>query len=118
MNILLVEDNHILANILGDYLAARGHTVVPAYDGRHAAIFCRQRDFDAIVIDLVMPDVYGVDVLEELHAQHRMPRSIVITGFPELLEEVSPRLQAVGVDAVIQKPFSFTDVDAALKRLQ
>jgi len=118
LRILVAEDNHILATILADHLVARGHDVVPAYGGRLASIFCRQRDFDAIVIDLVMPDVYGVDVLEELHAQHRMPRSIVITGFPELLEEVSPRLQAVGVDAVIQKPFSFTDVDAALKRLQ
>jgi hypothetical protein len=46
-----------------------------------------------------------------------MPRAIVITGFPELLDEVSPRLKAVGVQAVIQKPFSFSEVDDALARL-
>jgi len=117
VRILVVEDNHILAKILADHLAAQGHDVVPAFEGRLASIFCRQRDFDAIVIDLVMPDVYGVDVLEALHAEHRMPQAIVITGFPELLEEVSPRLEAIGVQAVIAKPFSFSEVDDALARL-
>lgn len=117
MRILVAEDNHILAKILADHLAARGHDVVPVFDGRLASIFCRKRVFDAIVIDLVMPDVYGVDVLEELHAEHRMPHAIVITGFPELLEEVSARLSAVGVDAVIRKPFAFSEVDDALARL-
>lgn len=87
MRILIAEDNHILAKILADHLVARGHDVVPVFDGRLASILCRKRVFDAIVIDLVMPDVYGVDVLEELHAEHRMPHAIVITGFPELLDE-------------------------------
>jgi DNA-binding response OmpR family regulator len=117
MRILVAEDNHILAKILADHLAVRGHDVVPVYNGQLASIFCQQRHFDAIVVDLVMPDVYGIDILEELHAKNRMPRAIVITGFPELLEEVSPRLAAVGVDAVIQKPFSFSEVDEALERL-
>lgn len=117
MKILVAEDNHILATILADYLTGRGHAVVAAYDGRHAAVFCRQRDFDAVVIDLVMPDIYGIDVLEELHEQQRMPRAIVISGFPELLEEMAPRLEAVGIDAVIRKPFSFSEIDDALARL-
>jgi len=117
MKILVVEDNHIPAKILADHLAARGHSVVPAYEERLASVFCQQRDFDAIVIDLVMPDVYGVDVLEHLHEQGRMPWAIVITGFPELLDEVSPRLAALGIDEVIQKPFSVSEVDNALARL-
>jgi DNA-binding response OmpR family regulator len=69
------------------------------------------------VIDLVLPDIYGVDVLEELHEQHRMPQAILISGFPELLDEVSPRLAALGVETVIQKPFTFSEVDDALARL-
>jgi DNA-binding response OmpR family regulator len=117
MRILVAEDNHILAMILADHLIARGHEAVPVYNGRLATVFCQQRDFDAIVIDLLMPDTYGVDVLEQLHARDRMPRAIVITGVPELLDEVSPRLAAIGVDSVLQKPFLFEDVDQALARL-
>ena len=117
MRILVAEDNHILATILADHLAAAGHEAVPAYEGRLASIFCKNQDFDAIVIDLLMPDIYGIDVLEDLHARGRMPRPIIITGFPELLDEVSPRLAAIGADTVILKPFIFAEVDAALARI-
>jgi DNA-binding response OmpR family regulator len=65
---------------------------------------------------LARPDLDGVDVLEQLHGKGRMPRAIVITGFPELLDVVSPRLAACGVDAVIPKPFSFSEVDESLAR--
>jgi DNA-binding response OmpR family regulator len=116
MRILLAEDNHILATILADHLVARGHDAVPVYDGRLATILCQKQDFDAIVIDLLMPDTYGINVLEELHAEHRMPRAIVITGVPELLGEVSPRLAAIGVETVIRKPFMFAQIDEALAR--
>jgi CheY-like chemotaxis protein len=98
----VAENNHILATILADYLTGRGHAVVAAYDLRHAAGFCRQRDYDDVLIDLLMPDIYGIDVPEELHQQQRMRRAIVISGFPELLEEMAPRLAAVGIDAVIR----------------
>lgn len=117
MKILVAEDNHILAKILADHLAARGHEVVPAFDGRLAAAFSQQRDFDVIVIDLLMPDTYGIDILEDLHARQRMPKAIVITGVPELLDEVSPRLAAIGVETVIRKPFLFAEIDKALARL-
>jgi DNA-binding response OmpR family regulator len=117
MRILVVEDNHILAKILSDHLAEGGHRVVPAYEGGLASIFCEHKDFDVIVIDLVLPDLNGIDVLERLKRGNRMPRVIVITGFPELLEELSGRLAAVGVEAVIEKPFAFSEVDEALSRL-
>lgn len=117
MKILIADDNYILANTLADHLSKRGHMVVPAYDGRLATVFCKQRDFDAIVTDLLMPDIHGIDLLEALYAQHRMPNAIVITGFPELLDEASPRLAAIGVHTVIQKPFLLRQIDEALAAL-
>jgi len=117
MKILLAEDNHILATILADHLASRGHEAVPVFAGRLASALCQQRDFDVIVIDLLMPDIYGINVLEELHARNRMPPAIVITGVPELLEEVSPRLAAIGVETVIRKPFLFAQIDEVLAGL-
>ncbi len=117
MRILVADDNHILAKILADHLTAHGHEALPVYDGRLTSCFCHQRDFDAIVIDLLMPDANGIDILEQLHARDRMPRAIVITGFPELLDEVTPRLTAIGVKTVLRKPFRFREVDEALARL-
>ncbi|MFP4061667.1 MAG: response regulator [Halochromatium sp.] len=115
MKILVAEDNHILANSLVEHLRLRGHKVAAAYDGRVAAICCRRQDFDAIVIDFLMPDIYGIDVLEQLHAQRQMPQAILMSGFPELLDEIAPRLAAIGVETVMQKPFLFTELEEALK---
>ncbi len=117
MRILVAEDNPILAKVLCDHLTAQGHDVVPAYEGRFALSFCQHQDFDVIVIDLLMPDIYGIDVLEALHARDCMPQAIVISGFPELLDEVSPRLAAIGVNDLIRKPFLFKEVEAVLARL-
>ena len=111
MKILVVDDNHLLSTILADHFRERGHRVVPAYDGKLALAFCEQTSFDWVVIDLVMPKLGGVDVLERLRLKRQTCRVVVITGFPELLKEESPRLQALGVEAVIQKPFAFSDVD-------
>ena len=118
MRILVVEDNHILARILADYLSERGHRVVPAYEGGLGTIFSERQDFDVILIDLVLPDLSGIDLLERLQKQNRLPRVIVMTGFPELLDELSTRLEALGVDAVLRKPFSFHEIDDALARLR
>jgi DNA-binding response OmpR family regulator len=117
MRILVVDDNHCLANILADYLSERGHSVVRTYEGRLGSIFCERENFDLIVIDLVLPDLNGIDVLERLQRKNRMPRAIVISGFPELLREESSRLDALDVEAVIKKPFSFSDINDMLARL-
>jgi len=117
MKILVADDNHILANVLADYLRLRGHEILTTYDGRSASACCRRQRFDAIVIDLLMPDIHGIEVLEQLYADGRMPRTILISGFPELLDEIAPRLATIRVENVIQKPFLFAELDEVLTQL-
>jgi len=117
MKILIADDNHILANVLAEHLSVRGHEVVTTYDGRVASACCRRQRFDAILIDLLMPDIYGIEVLEQLYADCQMPRAILTSGFPELIDEITPRLTRIGVQAVMQKPFQFAELDKALARL-
>ncbi len=116
MKILVADDNHLLAMILADHLRERGHRAVPAYDGNLALAFCEQTNYDWLVLDMVLPNLGGIDVLERLRQKNQTFRAIIITGFPELLEEESARLEALGVEAVIQKPFSFSDVDEVVER--
>ncbi len=117
MKILVVDDNYNLSMILADHLRERGHRVVSAFDGKLALAFCEQTEYDWLVLDLVLPELGGIDVLKKLRQQEQALRVIIITGFPELLEKESPRLAALGVEAVIQKPFSFSDVDAVVERI-
>jgi CheY-like chemotaxis protein len=117
MKILIADSNHILANVLAEHLRVRGHEVTTTYDGRVACAYCRRQRFDAIVIDLLMPDIHGIEVLEQLYADCRMPQAILTSGSPELLDEIAPRLTGIGVRVVMQKPFQFTELDKALARL-
>jgi DNA-binding response OmpR family regulator len=111
MNILVLDDDPILAMVLADHLAELGHRVVPAYDGNLAANFCESKDFDLVLVDFVLPKLDGLDVLERLRNKNSSARAIIITGFPELLQKESDRLAGLGVDAVIEKPFSFSKID-------
>jgi two-component system, response regulator PdtaR len=116
MKILVIDDNRLLATILADHLAARGHEVRAAFDGHLAEVFCDRDVYDLLVIDLVLPKVDGVDLLQRLREKNHQCRVIIITGFPELATEELTRLKALDVAAVIEKPFSFSDVDDVVQR--
>jgi DNA-binding response OmpR family regulator len=118
MKILVVDDNHLLCMVLVDHLRDRGHHADSALDGQSALRICEEKSYDLLVIDMVLPRLGGIDLLQRLRQQHSNIRAIIITGFPELLEEQRARVESLGVDAVIQKPFSFSDVDTVIGRPQ
>lgn len=97
--------------VLCDHIAGRGHNIIPAFDGHLGALFCEEKDLDLVFVNLELPKLSGIEVLERLRQKNRKARAIVITGFPELLEDESNRLAALDVEAVLKKPLSFSQVD-------
>lgn len=118
MKILIADDNRLLAMILGDHLVERGHHVVPAFDGRLALYFCEQHDFDWVLLDLDLPRLAGIELLTHLRDEQQTFRAIVISKFADLLAQMSTRLAALGVEAMIEKPFSFSDVVDVIEQRQ
>ena len=116
MKILVVDDNRLLATILADHLIERGHQAVATFDGRLAEIFCDRDAYDLVVMDMVLPERDGMEVLERLREKQHRFGALVITGFPELREKESERLARLDVTAVLEKPFSFADVDTLIER--
>ena len=66
MRILIIEDNPDIAANLGDFLEDRGHTVDYAGDGVSGLRFAVEFDFDAIVLDLSLPGLDGLEVTQQL----------------------------------------------------
>lgn len=116
MKILVLDDDFILTMILADHLVARGHRVVPAFDGHLGKIFCEQKYFDLVLINFVLPKHNGMEVLERLRQKSRSTRAIMITNSTELLAKESKRIAALDVEAVIEKPFSFCEVDNLVEK--
>lgn len=102
-SILIVEDDPGTANVLRELVGELGYSATVVASGREALACLHTTDFDAILLDLVLPDVDGFTLLDQLRSikPHLMPRVIVSTGMPErYLGELDDTL----ICAVIQKP--------------
>lgn len=117
MLILLVEDNpDIVANV-SDFLSAHGHSVDFAGNGRQALFLLERDTYDAMVLDLGLPDMDGLEVCRRARLSDRnddLP--ILMLTARDLLEQ---RLQgfAAGTDDYLVKPFSLSELLARLTAL-
>jgi DNA-binding response OmpR family regulator len=117
VKILVVDDNVILSTVLADHLKEQGHEVTSAYDGQQAQQIGHRDRFELVITDLVLPGMDGLSLLERLRDDAPGMRAILISGFTELLEEEAIRIDSIGADSVISKPFEFAEIDAVIAGL-
>jgi two-component system response regulator BaeR len=110
--ILVVEDEPKLASLLEDYLRASGFEAATIADGREVLPAVRQREPQAILLDLMLPGKPGLDVFREVRAHADIP-VIMVTA---KVEEVDRLLGLeLGADDYICKPYSPREVVARVK---
>ena len=81
MKILLADDERAIAITLADDLKREGHTVRVANDGGEARAALAEDTFDALVTDIRMPVVSGIELLEDIRARDLDTEVIIITGY-------------------------------------
>ena len=115
VNILLVEDDLDLVQALGRALAARGYAVMSCGDGLEALSVCRRQRFDAIVLDLSLPGIDGLQVLSRLRGRDDKTPVLVLTA----RAAVSQRVMGLnaGADDYLPKPFDLDELEARLRAL-
>jgi DNA-binding response OmpR family regulator len=115
MYILVIEDNPDLVANLYDSLEPRGYVVDAAYDARSGLRFARDNDYDAIVLDLTLPDMDGHEVCSRLRdAGHDTP-VLMLTARDTLDDKLEGF--ARGTDDYLVKPFAMQELDVRLKAL-
>ena len=113
MRILVIEDNNDIAANLGDYLEERGHTVDFAADGVTGLHLAVVNDFDAIVLDLNLPGMDGLEVCRKLRQEARKQTPVLMLTARDALENKLEGFEA-GADDYLVKPFALQEVDARL----
>src|SRR5689334_11683050 len=113
MRILVIEDNSDIAANLGDYLEERGHTVDFAADGVTGLHLAVVNDFDAIVLDLNLPGMDGLEVCRKLRQDARKQTPVLMLTARDSLENKLEGFDA-GADDYLVKPFALQEVDARL----
>jgi len=113
--VLVVEDDEQLAHTIGAALATDGHTIVHASTGHQALGLAATEHPRAVVLDLGLPDLPGLDVLARLR-EERHPASVLILTAANALEDRVTGLR-LGADDYLGKPFALTELRARVAAL-
>lgn len=115
MRLLVVEDEVALAAGLRNGLEAEGFHVDVAYDGVDGLFLARERTYDVIVLDLMLPRMSGHAVCRQLRNADDWTPVLVLTARDDILDEVT--MLDLGADDYLTKPFSFAVLLARLRSL-
>jgi two-component system OmpR family response regulator len=115
MRILVVEDELRLATLLRRGLREEGHAVDLAADGEEALAWTDVGDYDAIVLDIMLPIIDGLEVCRRLRRRRVQTPILLLTARDSIADRVVG-LDA-GADDYLAKPFAFAELTARLRAL-
>lgn len=115
MRILLVEDDPVLADTVAAYLRGSGFAVDVVATGQAAIYQSAVTGYDAIVLDLGLPDLDGIEVARQLRAREAPPRVIMATA-RDALQDLVGGLEG-GADDYLVKPYALAELGARLRAL-
>ncbi|MCI9413675.1 MAG: response regulator transcription factor [Clostridiales bacterium] len=110
--ILVVEDDPDINGLLCRLLKKQGYSLTAAYSGSEARLLLSSREFDLVLLDLMLPGVTGDELIAEIRAARVTP---VIVISARTAQEDKVRLLRSGADDYIVKPF---DVDEVVARVE
>jgi diguanylate cyclase (GGDEF)-like protein len=106
-NILVVDDEERMRKLIASLLSTRGHQCVNASNGLDALHKMKENRFDAVITDIVMPEMDGIALTRELLKHHQSLPVMVITGHTE--DYSAETAIASGAREFVSKPFSMTE---------
>ncbi len=115
MRVLLVEDDKAVANFVKKGLEAEQYAVDIAAEGDEAQYMAEEFDYDLLILDLNLPTIDGIEVLQKVRAKKANLPILVLTARNRVEDRVKGLDQ--GADDYLTKPFSFTELSARLRAL-
>lgn len=115
MKLLIVEDNPDLVANIYDFFEARGHSVDAAYDAFSGLKFAAERRYDAIILDLMLPGMDGLEVCGRLREGGTDTPILMLTARDTLDNKLEGF--ASGADDYLIKPFALSELEARLEAL-
>ena len=117
ISVLIADDNKEFCSILNDYLLNQRDIVVTgiAKDGIEALDLIQEKEPDLVILDIIMPHLDGLEVLEKLNNMNlnKMPRVIILSAVGQ--DKITQKAIKLGADYYVVKPF---DMDVFIKRIR
>jgi len=115
MRILVVEDEHQIANALKKGLEQESFAVDTAYDGIEGYDLASTEDYDVIVLDLLLPGMTGMEICKKLREEKNHTPILILTAKGQLDDKVEGLNS--GADDYLVKPFAFEELLARIRAL-
>ncbi len=117
--VLLVEDNPVNQEVAKEYLGQMGCVVTVAENGRDGAERYKVQPFDIVFMDWLMPEMDGLDAtkaIREFEREAGRSRTPIVALTANAFAQGHETCLSAGMDAVLSKPFTFDEIQAALKK--
>ncbi len=114
IKVLVAEDEVHLGQILSNFLGGRGYHVHTVTDGRAALESLRAEAYDVALLDIVMPELDGLEVLKQVRADADPPEVIIITGNGTIETAISA--MKLGAYDYMAKPYRMAEIDVLVRR--
>jgi len=115
MRILVVEDDNKIASFVAKGLKQAGYAVDRCADGEEALVFAETTTYDAAVVDVMLPKLDGLSLIQRLRSQ-KIRTPVIILSAKATLDDRIKGLQAGG-DDYLTKPFAFSELTARIHAL-
>ena len=107
--VLVADDEEDICLYLKRYLERKKMKVTAVFDGQDAKTIISQEKFDFLLLDCSMPNVTGLELIQNARARNPEAKIILISAFPAVDDQV---VQKLGGDLFIHKPIQLEEIDA------
>lgn len=114
VQILIVDDEENIRSVIKEYAINEGYKVAEASNGKEALIQLKNNNFDLMVLDIMMPSLDGISLLEKLPASNKIP-TIILSARDEETDKLIGFEK--GIDDYLCKPFSPKELMARIKAI-
>jgi len=114
--ILIIEDHRDIAEMLYEFFERRGYEMDYASDGRMGFSLASENEYDIILLDLMLPEMDGIDVCKKLREESKVHSPILMLTARDTLNDKIVGFEA-GADDFLVKPFEVLELEARVKAL-
>jgi two-component system, OmpR family, phosphate regulon response regulator OmpR len=112
--LLIIDDDARLAAMVSDYLTAAGYDVDCCFTGREGIAALERESFDAIILDVMLPDIDGLEVCRKIRMRSQVPILMLTARGDEIDRIVGLE---IGADDYLAKPFSPRELQARMRSI-
>jgi DNA-binding NtrC family response regulator len=112
--ILIIDDEAVICNGCKLVLTERGHAVDAVRDGQSGLEFMRRNSYDLVLLDMKLPDLDGMQLLDSIRQQHPKVSVVVMTGYSSVPDAV--RAMKLGAFDYLSKPFSDEELGLTVEK--